>query len=414
MNSSLPQLTGLDPKPAERSRVLTVTIVGGLSVLVGGFYIWAIQLAAQSDAQLVTPQVWAYVVWAAGTVIAAGLLWWHQRYPIIVFAAVFALHLTGAVLLGNGGLGGVALPLWFSVYALAAFARPRIALTLVAGAWIIAALVQFLLAAAAGLSLTAPEAVVAALGQGFFFVACFMIGLGMRAQRHRARDAAERAELAEARTRAETAEAISRERNRMARELHDLAAHQIMDVLLTTRAALLTDPHPVLESIEHRTAEALDNVRSVVGALREADADTPDQPLADGATHVITQVARERNLHVEHNIQAVHEPPPALIATTLSVLTEALVNAATHAPGMPVTVTLHSNIDAVTLHVRNSLAPHAITTESDPPDSGYGLIGAAERAHILNGSVTTGIDTNGDWVLSLTLPHLHNAAEVSQ
>ncbi|MDN6498882.1 MAG: hypothetical protein L0K44_03890, partial [Yaniella sp.] len=194
MNSSLPQLTGLDPKPAERSRVLTVTIVGGLSVLVGGFYIWAIQLAAQSDAQLVTPQVWAYVVWAAGTVIAAGLLWWHQRYPIIVFAAVFALHLTGAVLLGNGGLGGVALPLWFSVYALAAFARPRIALTLVAGAWIIAALVQFLLAAAAGLSLTAPEAVVAALGQGFFFVACFMIGLGMRAQRHRARDAAERAE----------------------------------------------------------------------------------------------------------------------------------------------------------------------------------------------------------------------------
>lgn len=111
-----------------------MTVVGVLSVLVSGFYLWTVHLAAQADPTLTIPPVWAYAAWVAGTVISAVLLWWHQQYPVLVFAGVFALHLTGAVLIGNGGLGGVALPLWFSVYALATFARPVIAGILVVGA----------------------------------------------------------------------------------------------------------------------------------------------------------------------------------------------------------------------------------------------------------------------------------------
>lgn len=383
-----------------------MTVVGALSVLVSGFYLWAVHLAAQTDPALTIPPGWAYATWVAGTVISAGLLWWHQRHPILVFAGVFALHLTGAVLIGNGGLGGVALPLWFSVYALGTFARPVIAGLLVAGAWAVATMVQLVLAATAGLSLSAPEVVVVAFGQGFFFLACYMIGVGMRAERQRARDAAERAQLIEARTRAEAARAVSRERNRMARELHDLAAHQIMDVLLTTRAALLTHPNPVLEEVEQKTAEALGSIRSVVGALRDDDTDlssSEPEPLAEATTRALERVARERGLHVQERVTISHEPDSAATATVVSVLTEALVNAATHAPGAPVAVTLHSDSTAVRLEVRN---PMGLGEGQNPrlADSGYGLMGAAERAHILSGQLDTGIAENGDWTLTLTLP----------
>lgn len=392
-----------------------MTVVGGLSVVVSAFYIWAIHLAAQTAPMLVIPPIWAYASWAVGTVLSAALLWWHQRHPTVVFTAVLALHLIGSVLIGNGGLGGVALPLWFSVYALAAFARLLIASVLVAGAWIVATIVQLLVAAAAGLSLSAPEVVVAAFGQGFFFLACFMIGVGMRAGRQRAHNAAERAFLAEARTRAEAAGAVSRERNRMARELHDLAAHQIMDVLLTTRAALLTGPNPILEEIEQKTAEALGSVRSVVGALREDDADTSEsEPLADAAVRAIERVTRERDLHVDRRIDVVDEPDSTATATVISVLTEALVNAATHAPGARITVTLSNDSTVLRLEVRNPLTKPRASTESRPVDSGYGLIGAAERAHLLSGRLNTGLAGNGDWRLTLTLPTTPTPKEMTQ
>lgn len=437
--------------PPGRSQVLAVAVVGGLSLLVVVFYQWAVRLMAGTNPALGVPPLWTYAIWIAGTLISAGILWWHQRHPIAVFVSVFVLHLIGSVLIGNGGLGGVALPLWFSVYALAAFAPLLTAVILGMSAWFVATIVQLLVVAASGLSLSGPEMAFAALNQGFFFLASFMIGVGMRMQRQRTHDAAERASLAEARTRAEAAEAVTRERNRMARELHDLAAHQIMDVLLTTRAALLTGPDPVLEEIDQKTAKALESVRSVVGALREADTDTSDDELlADAVVRTIEQLSRERGLQVSRRIDIGYEPASAIRVTTISVLTEALVNAATHAPGASVTVVLSSDASSLRLEVRNPLfagADRGIGASHDagalppprgetergltPPihqldavrvragtrhrsaDSGYGLLGAAERAHILSGRLTAGAADDGDWVLALTLPTTSMPTEVT-
>ena len=402
--------------PPERSPALSVAVIGGLSLLVIVFYIWAVQLAAQTDPLLSATPVRGYAVWIACTLFSAGLLWWHQRYPVAVFAAVCVLHLTGAVCIGNGGLGGVALPLWFSLYALAAFARPIVAAGMATAAWVVAATVQLLLAAAAGIALTVPEAALTVFGQGFFFIACFVLGSGMRAQRERVRNAAERAALAGARTRAETAEAISRERNRMARELHDLAAHLIMDVLLTTRAAQLRDPHPALAGIEHKTAEALSNVRAAVGALLEGDAEVPHQPLTETVAHVIDRLAEERALRIEQHIDVSHEPSRASIATAASALSEALVNAASHAPGAPVAVAVRSDRETLTLRVRNPVTQGSGGGDggSRPAGSGFGILGAKERAQILSGAVDTGVDSLGDWVFSLTLPQLAAQAEVTR
>lgn len=407
MNSVPHPFAKVPSRSLRRSQVLVVMVVASLSVLVSGFYLWSILLAAHSDPSLTIPPLWAYGAWAAGTIISAALLWWHQQHPILVFTGVFALHLMGAVLIGDGGLGGVALPLWFSIYALASFARPLVAGFLAATAWAIATTLQLVLTLSGGLTLSAPEIVVVAFGQGFFFLACYMIGVGMRAERQRAHDATERTRLVAERTRAESANAVSRERNRMARELHDLAAHQIMDVLLTTRAALLSDPNPVLEELEQKTGEALGSIRSVVGALRDDDTDTAlnePEPLEDAVNRIINRVSRERGLHVEHRIVIGEEPSSAATATLVSILTEALINAATHAPGQPVTVTLNCDSGGIYLEVQNPLLLGS-TSASKPTGSGYGLIGGAERAQILSGQLKTGKTENDHWVLRLKLPN---------
>lgn len=390
---------------ARRHEVLVVAVIGGMSVLVGIFYIWALQLAARDDPSFPVAPLWAYLVWAVLAALAAGLLWWHRRHPVRVFVLVFALHAAGAALIGNAGLGGVALPLWFAVFALAAYARPRTAAVMTVTAWVLNTFLQVTLVALSGIVVSAQELIVAAFGQGFFFAACFVIGFGMRAQRQRMSDAAERAALAEARTRAEAAEAVARERNHMARELHDLAAHQLMDVLLTTRAALLTTRDPVLAEIEQKSTDALRSIRSVVGALRDDDPDdSAPEPLDEAARRLIDHAARDRELHVDTRIDILSEPPAAVTATMLSILTEVLVNAATHAPESPVAVVLTGDAEELLLEVHNPLAPQPADATPSTTGTGYGLLGAAERAHILSGSLEAGPSPHQEWVVTLTLP----------
>lgn len=96
---------------------------------------------------------------------------------------------------------------------------------------------------------------------GFFYLACSMLGLGFRFPHQRADDAAEPARMSEERPRAIHAEAVATERNRLARDLHDLAAHELMDVLLTARAMQITSDDPCLMEIEQKTARPRQHAR---------------------------------------------------------------------------------------------------------------------------------------------------------
>lgn len=394
---------------SRRADLLPVAGVGGLSLATGGLYLWALYLVEGVEPDLLAP-VGAYVAWVALNLVSAGLLWWHRQRPLLVFAGVFVLYVAGSVLIGNAGLGGVALPLWFAVYAVASYTRARVGLSVVAAAWAASVLLQFALVAAAGVGLSAPETALTAMSSGFFFAACCAIGLGMRLQRRHAQDAAERAALVEARAAAERAEAVARERNRMARELHDLAAHELMDVLLSVRAALLTSTEPVLEEIEQKTARALRDVRSVVGALREGSAALEGsaepavaEPLADAAHRLVETISGERGMNVRARIAVDAQPDAIVAATTLSVLAESLVNAASHAPGQPVAVELDSGPETVRLDVGNP-APPAPTAERRTHGTGYGLLGAAERVRMLAGQFRAGPCGQENWTVTLTLP----------
>ena len=395
-----------------RHEVLVVAVVGGLSALVSILYIWAVQLAAQTSPAIGIATIWSYVAWAVLTVLSAGLLLWHRRYPLRVFVLVFGFYVIGSVLVGDAGTGGMSLPLWFAVYAVAAYARVGVGSIVVAIGWVLNTVLQALLVTATGLPISAQAVAAAALSRGFFFAACFMIGLGIRAQQQRASDAAERAELVEAKARAEAVEAVAHARNHMARELHDLAAHQLMDVLLTARAALIQAPDPVLGEIEEKTSEALRSIRSVVGALRDDEADdTSTEPLASAARRVIADTSQERGLDVDTRIEIAGDVGAGVSQTVLSILKEALVNASVHAPRAPISVALNADADELRLDVRNPLDPQHDSSVRHGTDTGYGLQGAAERARILSGSLTTGRSADGHWILALTVPNLASSTE---
>lgn len=380
-----------------------VLAVGGLSLLTGGLFLWA---AYGLHATVAPGPLTGFTVFVVVNIATAGLLWWHRRYPVRVFAAILAVTLISALATGTLGNGGLTLPLWFSVFALTAYAPPRTAWTAIAVGWLLGTGVKAYLAAVAGYTLTVPEVGLLFVGDvGFFYVACGILGLGFRFQHQRAREAAEHARLLHEHSRAIQAEAVATERNRLARDLHDLAAHELMDVLLSVRALQITSDDPTLPEIEQKTARALENMRTVVRTLRKDDDHTdPDRgPLQDATAEIIDTLRDDRGIEVIATIRVDTLVDDATASTVLSVLKEMLLNAAQHAPGQPVTVTLDSSHLGTTLTVTNPVGPAATAG----PGTGYGLIGAAERARLIGGTFSAARDADGDWTATLHLPPLH-------
>ncbi|MGP5126559.1 sensor histidine kinase [Brachybacterium tyrofermentans] len=389
-----------------RYDTLVVLAVGALSVAVGALYLWAIH------DYIIDGGVARYVVFLVVNTLAAGLLWWHRQHSLLVFSGVMLVLLTSSMLTGQTGSAAFTLPLWFSVYAVAAYAPFRLGLIVVAAGWLLSTSLKVGLAIRNGLEVTVPEIGLVTLDIGFFFVACSAVGYGFRLQRQRASDAAERARLVEKHSRAVNAEAVATERNRLARDLHDLAAHEVMDVLLSLRALRLTNHEPILTEVEEKTARALDNMRMVVRALREEDVDDPARsPLDVAARELIDAVARERGIAVDSHVRVPARVGDAAASTVLSILKEALLNADAHAPGHTVTVALDADGDRVQLTVTNPTSQHLGSEERSSPEharnagTGYGLVGAAERAALLGGMLEAAPTPNGDWIVALTLPN---------
>jgi signal transduction histidine kinase len=216
------------------------------------------------------------------------------------------------------------------------------------------------------------------------------------------------------------------ERTRIAREIHDVLAHSLGALSIQIQAArsVLTDRGDIdragelLAAAQRMAAEGLTETRRAVHALR-SDTLPLEQELA-----TVTQTYAQR-YRVEASFGTGGDPrpvPPEAIIALLRVAQEALVNAAKHAAGQPVTVRLDYTGEGVRLAVTNSLAGAgeaaaaggAAASEAaavHTADAGYGLTGMRERLRILSGTLDAG-RTDGQWVVTaqLPLPRPENAA----
>jgi signal transduction histidine kinase len=202
------------------------------------------------------------------------------------------------------------------------------------------------------------------------------------------------------------------ERRRIAREMHDVLAHRLS--LLSVHAGALefrpdAPAEEVAEAarvIRESARAALEDLRGVIGVLREDGGDSltePPQPtLADLAA--LIEESRAAGMRITDRIEIGDAAPSAAAGrTTYRIVQEGLTNARKHAPGAAVTLTVQSPDGELEVEVR-SLAPVAVAAEPSLPGAGTGLIGLAERVTLAGGELEHGVDRDGSFVLRARLP----------
>ena len=204
-------------------------------------------------------------------------------------------------------------------------------------------------------------------------------------------------------------QARTQERNRIARELHDILGHTLTVSLLHVQSARLTVEHDpadaarALAEAERLGRECLAEVRTTVGMLRR-DADgaraseepgTVPLPGVDGLPALVERF-RSTGADVTFTVDGDAGGLPATAGLAVfRILQEALTNAAKHAPGAPTAVRLVVGAGTVTLTADSLAEPGAGT--------GLGVISMRERAESLGGTCEAGPGGRG-WLVRATLP----------
>lgn len=228
-------------------------------------------------------------------------------------------------------------------------------------------------------------------GYGFFL---FSAALGASVRYH-----------ANARIR-DVEQAKLRQRNELARELHDTVGHHVSAIVIQAQAGrTLAASHPdraaeALEIIEDAASRTLDEMRAMVGVLRDgAKPDFAPQPgLAD-----IERLARSVggwprvDVHLSGDFAAL---PPSVGVALYRIAQESVTNAVRHA----------RQATLISVHVADEGAQVRLTVRDDGDATtahavpGYGIIGMTERAALLGGTLEAGPGPGGGWTVDAVLP----------
>jgi signal transduction histidine kinase len=199
-----------------------------------------------------------------------------------------------------------------------------------------------------------------------------------------------------------------REREQLARELHDTVAHHVSAIAIRAQAGrTLAATRPdaavdALEVIEEAASRTLADLRALVGALRDGeDADlAPQRGVAD-----IERLAYAPGDGPRIDVQLagdLDDLRPLVGAAVYRIAQESITNAVRHARhATRIDVRVTGDRDCVRLTVRDD--GDAGTAAADP-SSGYGLVGMTERATLLGGSLEAGPNVDSGWTVTAVLP----------
>jgi signal transduction histidine kinase len=219
----------------------------------------------------------------------------------------------------------------------------------------------------------------------------------------------------------------SEERIRMARDLHDVVAHNISVINVQANTALhLMDRQPerarsALTTINDVSKQALVELRSVLGVLRDVDAHDGATPAprapAPGLARLedLIDNAAAAGLAVRVEADGSRAPLPADVdLAAYRIIQEALTNSARHSGGANATVRLGYDDDALRVEVDDdgtSRPPGR--PASQPGGSGHGIAGMTERAAALGGTLAAGPRPEGGFRVRARLPLRRRVTGVS-
>ncbi|MFB9308497.1 signal transduction histidine kinase [Agromyces hippuratus] len=199
------------------------------------------------------------------------------------------------------------------------------------------------------------------------------------------------------------------ERNRIARELHDVVAHglSIIHVQATSapyRVEGLSDAAKTeFSEIAASARSAMTEMRQLLGVLRSADtaAETAPQPGLAQLPELAASVERA-GVPVTLAVDASLHDGGLAATAAYRIVQEALSNVVRHAPGAPTFVSVEVLADDLVVCIDNDAA-----TDVPAPDAkggGHGLIGIGERAALLGGRAEFGERPGGGYRVLATLP----------
>ena len=249
----------------------------------------------------------------------------------------------------------------------------------------------------------------------YLFVAIILGGVWaagrtVRSRRQLAVALADKNVLLEHEQEARAKQAVAEERTRIARELHDVVAHNVSVMVVQAGAERrsLGDDRPAtreaLEAIEQTGRQALTEMRRLLGMLRKDDDELAlaPQPSMEHLELLVSQV-REAGMPVELEVEGEPEPLPAGVdLSAYRIVQEALTNALKHAGPARALVRVRYRRDELELEILDDgPGPAADATNGA---GGHGLIGMRERVSMFGGDLAAGERSGGGYSVHARLP----------
>ncbi|WP_432486332.1 sensor histidine kinase [Kineococcus esterisolvens] len=359
---------------------LTFVCVATASATGGGAVLVSVLMCLPLAARRVRPELSGGLV-AAGGLLQPVLAADPQVANVTVLVALYSLAAYAAPWASRGGL---LLGLFGALVAPARYVLPSVDLL---------------------------NALAAALFIAVLVVATWLLGRLRRASRRNEQALMERARLLENERENESRLAATAERQRIAREMHDVVAHSLSVIIAQAdggRYAAAANPAAaaeVLGTISSTGRQALADMRNLLGVLRQGPGDerTP-QPDAAQVADLVEQV-RASGLDVALDVTGEpREVPPAVGLAAYRIVQESLTNVLKHAgPAARARVEVRWDPDALRLGVDDDGRGAAALVTPSP--GGQGLAGMAERARLHGGAVVTGPRPGGGFSVRATLPY---------
>jgi signal transduction histidine kinase len=315
---------------------------------------------------------------------------WRRRYPVVVLLFAVAVLTTRLALSVDSTAAFVAVLV--GAYGLASYSVSARRYARWAG-WLCLPAAVVVAAVSNGHRMNG--APVAMLG------AALLVGDAATARRNELAAAVEAAHLAE--------------RTRIARELHDVLAHQLSAIAVQAGASRMAGPDgaaATLATVEQLSREALGELSHLLGMLRTDAGDHPARRPAPTLAELDALLAATRAAGVSVDLAVdgpVRDLSPAVQLAAYRIIQESLINVARHAPGAAALVAMRYTDTHLRVDVTNE--PSLPVPHVPPGSGGRGVLGMRERAQLFGGSLRATERPDGGFEVSAVLPY-QNAGEL--
>jgi signal transduction histidine kinase len=330
----------------------------------------------------------------------------RRERPLVPIATLAVAGTLGeAALQGPQDITSVGLVLLTASYSVGAHARQRIALI--------------------GLALGAGVVVVVSAIEGdkdvifpvaFFVFIPWLVGRTLRHQSALSRELAEKADRAQHERDEEERRAVAAERGRIARELHDVLAHNLSVMVVQAGAArriVERDPDTAADAadlIRTTGRDALAELRSLLGTVHRDEGEPLGGVPSLSQVNRLVRRAREAGLTVRLKVEGEAVPlPTGIDLTAYRVVQEALTNTLKHAGEARAEVTVRYEPSEVVVEVEDDGIGPGGNGQLPDVGGGHGLVGMRERVCVYGGKLQAGRRRGGGFAVRARLPRIASA-----